>query len=354
MKYQSVLWYTHNPLLIKYQESYFQKLLWVFSSHYAESTILDKNRELQKRFLLHPDISSLIQEISLWESKQLLEREVEHLCGGKQEALTMNQWQTIPGTNIKLTLHDNNPQNMQVWHPDHDQEGMLWWWEKTEQEWLKVFWKAFILLKNIDQNFFDELNQIIKKIIPMKTSVDVHNSCSYKECIGTLYLGYTINSQQPELNILEALIHESSHNKLNLIMQSEKLHVNDYNLQYYSPYRPDARHIQGVLLGVHAIVPTVYIVLQAIAKWYITSNSWHEKILLYHIKNKLWYRVLSRNAKFTAIWRQIFNDMWGVIKMSDTLIKEITEMQQLDLSEIQQRAKKHFLQVKTNYPHVQY
>ena len=60
---------------------------------------------------------------------------------------------------------------------------MFTWGEKSQQEWLGVFAKAFSLLKSIDEKFFDELNTIIKKIVPMNTSLDVHNSCSYKECI---------------------------------------------------------------------------------------------------------------------------------------------------------------------------
>jgi HEXXH motif-containing protein len=59
--------------------------------------------------------------------------------------------------------------------------------------------------------------------------------------------------QHPELALLEAILHEYNHNKLNLIMQTERLVLNDLTEAYYSPYRPDARHILGIYLGIHAI-----------------------------------------------------------------------------------------------------
>jgi len=52
----------------------------------------------------------------------------------------------------------------------------------------------------------------------------------------------------PEVFNIEAIIHESSHNKLNLISHFDKIVLNDYNTEYYSPYRPDPRHIWGIFL----------------------------------------------------------------------------------------------------------
>lgn len=123
-----------------------------------------------------------------------------------------------------------------------------WLGEKPKEEWMEVYAKSLDMLKNVNRDFYDELNSIIQKIIPYSTSREAHNSCSYKESIGVLYLGYALGIQHPEISILEALIHESSHNKLNLIMQSDPLTLNEKVERFYSPYRPDARHIYGVYL----------------------------------------------------------------------------------------------------------
>ncbi len=358
MSYFWVLGYSENPLIYEYQERYFQKL-----THIAKD-ILEKDHaffqmdvDIQKTLLLHPDISSLLMNISQKNSKSSLEtfeREISHFCSWNLELMVVNSWQKIGDTEIRLTLDDNNPENGVVGHPDHDTDGMLGWGEKSPVEWSQVFTKALALLQNVNIDFYNELNHIIKKIVPMKTSIDVHNSCSYKECVGTLYLWYTLNAEFPELWILEALIHESSHNKLNLIMQSEKLTLNDYELKYYSPYRPDARHIHGVYLWVHAIVPTVYVLLQAIEAGYIQDIWWKEKVILYHIKNKLWYRVLQKYAKTTSIGRKILDDISSVMLLSDDIIKNSHILSSIDKHFVSLRAKEHFIEVQINYPYLQY
>jgi HEXXH motif-containing protein len=108
-------------------------------------------------------------------------------------------------------------------------------------DWMQVYTKTFKLLKKIDSGIYDELNSIIEQIIPFGTARNVHNSASYKECIGQIYLGYTLCDSQPEVHILEALIHESSHNKLNLLLHFDPLLKNPYEEKYYSAIRPDAR-----------------------------------------------------------------------------------------------------------------
>jgi HEXXH motif-containing protein len=47
----------------------------------------------------------------------------------------------------------------------------------------------------------------------------------------------------PEIYNLEAIIHESSHNKINLIKQFDPIMLNDIEEKYYSAIRPDARPI---------------------------------------------------------------------------------------------------------------
>jgi len=362
--YYSVLWYKNNPLITEYMEKYFLKLKDIFNNlPLLSETIKNRFQSLsqseQEDFLLHPDISSLLQETIVTNhvpSEEKFINELTVFLDGKQSTLTMNQGKCIPGTEIKLTLDDNNPNSNISAHPGHidDGTGIMWWGEKTQEEWLEVFWKSFEVLKVANEEFFDELNSIIKKIVPMRTSIDVHHSCSFKECIGTLYLGFTTNSPQPDINILEALVHESSHNKLNLIMQEQKLFTNDLTLKYYSPYRPDARHIHGVYLWVHAIVPTVHVMLEAIEKWCVSDIGFKEKVVLYHIKNKLWYRVLQKYTHFTEMGKKIFDDMWQVISICDQKIKLNPWLQSLDFKRIQIIAKEHFLEVQKDYPHVQY
>lgn len=360
--YYSVLWYSQNLLLEQYFERFLKKLSGIFSDIVFKNNDLKDDfytldMELQKNFLTHPDISSLLLAIHNKKSQDAflkLWSELEFFVWGEKERCTMFSWKKIKGTDIYLSLDDNNPDNWHSGHPDHAKDSLLWWWEKTPEEWNNLFEKTFSLLKDINEEFYNELNVVIKKIVPMKTSKDVHNSCSYKDCVGTLYLWYTTNIDFPEIALLEAIIHESSHNKLNLIMQSESLTKNDFELKYYSPYRPDARHIYWVYLWVHAIVPTIFILLHAIESWYIDDEWWQKKIILYHIKNKLWYNVIKKYADLTPIGKQILDEIYSVMELSDSIIKKSIPLSRIDKTEISYRAKNHFIEVRNNYPYLQY
>ncbi len=361
MTQESVLWYENNTMVVQYKEKFYHKLSSLFShinvEEWLRARFWDLESSKQRDFLLQSDVSSLILRLTdenTVSQLNLLNQELKYFLDWNFKSLCHNQWEYIKWTKIRLTLHDNNPDNNVINHPDHTWEGMLWWGEKTPEEWNAVFSKAFEMLKEINYSFFMELQWMIQKIIPMNTSHGVHNSCTYRQCIGTLYLWYTIDTDFPELNIIEALIHESSHNKFNLIAQSETLYNNNSDQNYYSPYRPDARPLHGVLIWVHALVPAVFVLLQWIKKWMISDYRWKQKVVLYHIKNKLWYNVIKKFLLPTETWNLILNDMLEVMKQCDSIIQKYKLLQELDVSEIQGRAKKHFLEVKHNYPTVQY
>lgn len=357
-----VLWIKNSPLLKGYKEKFYQKLL-IDLQKIADSGILKweigkllwmENRE----FILNPDVYSLINGLSIeWLQKyeEKLKREIQFFLSWEQEKLTMNKGQKIAGTDIRLTVEDNNPYNQNEAHPEHRLTwGVLWWGKKSEEEWLQVYTKTFELLKNLDEGIYDELNQIIKKIIPLWTAQSLHNSASYKECIGHLYMWYTINSDKPEINNLEGIIHESSHNKLNLLMQFDPIVLNDKSEKYYSAIRPDARHIHGIFLWIHAFVPTIYMLMKAYKSGVLGDDQhWLDKIVLYYIKNKFMYKVLMKYAKFTQLWQEVFDEAVYVMWLSDQLFKELRPSKE-SITRAKQRQTEHFMEVNKHYPHLEY
>jgi len=361
MSYYYVLGHSNNPIVKEYYEKYFQKLREMFRnldfSWDIKRDFFKLTEERQKHFLSKADILTLIHYIGeFWriELTTQLEKEFQYFLDGQEDKCTYSLGNTIPWTNIKLTIFDNNPQNDKSNHPNHKAWTMITWWERSEEEWLWVYKKSLTLLKDVNPEFYNELNFIIQKIVPFGTSKRVHNSCSLRESIGVLYLWYTIDQDQPELNILEAIIHESSHNKLNLIMQSQKLILNDKTLKYYSPYRPDARHIYGVYLWVHAIVPTIHTMIQAVEKWYVTETWWLEKILLYHLKNKIGMKVLRKYAKCSELWYTIMDELDEVMKLCDSMVAKSVKFKGVNIQNVQIQAKNHFLEVQKNYRHLEY
>jgi HEXXH motif-containing protein len=314
-----------------------------------------------RELILSGDISSLIYHIayhgvqntgnairSLW-------LQLEHFVEHKTMKVIQDQWIEIMGTSIKLTLADLNPYSWFESHPDHEKTGgILGWWEKNQTQWWEVYSRTFELLKTIDRGIYDELNTMIDKIIPLGTSVNIHNSASYKECIGHLYMGYTLESDFPEINILEALIHESSHNKINLLMHFDPLILNDFSEKYYSPYRPDARHIHGCFLGLHAFVPTMYVCLKAYKNGLLWKNNhWLQKFVLYTLKNKICLRVIQKHAKLTHMWQEVVDEIQQVMEMTQLLMKQIWVSKQL-LLQVNAQVKEHFYQVNQKYRELEY
>ena len=164
---------------------------------------------------------------------------------------------------------------------------------------------------------------------------------------------YTLWIDQPELSNLEAIIHESSHNKLHLLFQFDKIILNSMEENYYSPFRPDARHVKGVFLAIHAFVPTIYILMKAYKNWSIRSEHWLEKIVLYYIKNKITYKVLKKYADFTELGENIMTEIYYVMRLTDSVFQSLN----IDKSIIHNaiyREKEHFEEVNKNYPNFKY
>jgi len=360
-----VLWTKNSPLLKEYFDKYYNKLIKDLENIQKEYSFIKLNELLkqkdQKKFILDADISSLIQSITIEDDKNSLNNlkdEIDIFLNEwiNSSHLTMNKWKKIAWTNIKLTDTDNNPYSNLEAHPHHKQSwAVSWnWGEKKEQEWLDSYEKTFHLLKQLDEWIYEELNQIITKIIPLGTAKWMHNSASYKECIGHLYMWYTIDSSTPEINNLEAIIHESSHNKLNLIKQFDPLLENDYTEKYYSAIRPDARHIHWVFLWYHAFAPTMYIIMKSYKKWYLWNWwMWLDKIVLYYIKTKFLQKIVKKYWRLTKIWKDISSEIDYVISLMDKLFKEINPSKEVILKAKEQQ-KIHFNEVNKNYPHLEY
>lgn len=159
----------------------------------------------------------------------------------------------------------------------------------------------------------------------MGVSVKKHNSASYSSCIGHLYMSYPIEMEHPELALVEAIIHESNHNKLNLIMKDNPLILNTREEVYYSPYRPDARHIHGIYLGLHAMVAVFYTFFSAYKNGtLLLEPEWIEKSLAYVIKNGISIRVLSKYGIFTELGKTILDEMISLQKETVSIIRDMT------------------------------
>lgn len=116
--------------------------------------------------------------------------------------------------------------------------------------WLASLEAALSIVREHLPELAGELALASTQVIPVGFFRERHESASYAEAVGNLYL-----SLHPDpLTMAEALIHEHSHGKLNALSALGPL-LESTGETFTSPVRPDPRPLHGVLLAVHAFVP---------------------------------------------------------------------------------------------------
>jgi len=316
------LGYNPNPILEKFKQAFLLKLqaLWKVQ---METSIFPS-----EEFLLYPDIHILLLKIVKCQNQEEKTTFI-WILKEKYESYSNiwlwffeNQEENILGTNIRLTLDFINPDVSHLSHPDHKWI-VVWYWEKSPDEWRKLYGQAFSILSRLSPWFMSEVNMLLRKIIPYWVSNRVHNSWSYTDAIGHILMSYPTGMDHPEIALLEAILHEYNHNKINLIMQTEELVLNDRREQYYSPYRPDPRHIHGIYLGIHALAWAYWVILNAHNQWIIElPTMWLEKAMLYIFKNGLSLQILDKYAILSPLGKEVLEEMREVHNECLAFIKE--------------------------------
>lgn len=97
-----------------------------------------------------------------------------------------------------------------------------------------------------------EMTDLVRVLVPLENPMNYGSvSSSYVNARGMICLSH---SEDPLLQA-ETLIHEFSHQKLNQLMIVEPILAGGQSGQvFYSPWRPDARRLRGLLLGAHAFL----------------------------------------------------------------------------------------------------
>ncbi|MCB9754687.1 MAG: hypothetical protein H6713_32525 [Myxococcales bacterium] len=149
-----------------------------------------------------------------------------------------------------LALVDNNPISDFEAHPDK-QGNALDLGGRSRDEWRASLEAALAHIGRFMPALRGEIELIVHQIIPVGYDAHAHLSASYQEDIGTLYM-----TLHPRLmTMVEAVIHEFSHNKINALFELDAVLHNAFHPLYKSPVRPDPRPLHGVLLAVHAFQP---------------------------------------------------------------------------------------------------
>ncbi|MCO4769233.1 MAG: hypothetical protein KDA24_04330 [Deltaproteobacteria bacterium] len=156
----------------------------------------------------------------------------------------------LPGTGVALCLDDTNPLSHLEDHPDKAGNAVDLGGHSLD-EWTRELGKAFDVIKSGLPHWFDELPQSLCRLLPVGYEPERHLSASYGDAPGIAYL--TLHPSG--LTLAEAVVHETQHGKLNLLLWLDEVLENGRTDWATSPVRPDLRPLMGVLLAVHAFIP---------------------------------------------------------------------------------------------------
>ena len=156
----------------------------------------------------------------------------------------------IPQTSVHLCVDDTNPLSHLEDHPEKagnavDLAG------RPVTTWLTALGEAFELIRVGLPSWFAELPTSLERLLPVGFEPERHLSASYGDAPGIAYL--TLHPDP--LTLAEAIVHETQHGKLNLLLWLDKVLENGRTDWATSPVRPDLRPLMGVLLAVHAFAP---------------------------------------------------------------------------------------------------
>ena len=115
-----------------------------------------------------------------------------------------------------------------------------------------VLRQAFGDLSERDPGLHAEMKDLLFCLVPLKNPVDHGSvSSSYVNLRGLIALSHSDDAVLQA----ETLIHEFCHQKMNQMLVVDEILLPGQGGQvFYSPWRPDARRLRGLLLGAHAFL----------------------------------------------------------------------------------------------------
>ncbi len=153
------------------------------------------------------------------------------------------------GAGVVLCRADDSPLAMHEAHPDKDGNRTSLGGQ-PQFVWVESLQGALELIGVGLPALHAEIELALHQIVPVGYDDSRHLSASFQENLGTAYM--TLHPQP--MTMLEAIVHEFSHNKLNALLEIDPVLHNAFDPLFSSPVRPDPRPLHGVLLAVHAFM----------------------------------------------------------------------------------------------------
>jgi len=202
-------------------------------------------------------------------------------------------------------------------------------------KWLSSLEEAWFWINSCSTLLASEILMGVQSLVPVYShAIDVHRSQTFREIPGLLILSWMSDTSV----IVEALVHEYHHHKLNALLNLDPIIVEGSPEEiYYSPWRDDPRPLSGILQGIY--------VFQAVLEFWhkiLTTDIpvLQEKRLqqrVYTAKQQLQtaLQVLKTNAEFSLVGQ-------GLIEAIEENIDRVEpEVSQTEKQLIDVRLKEH-------------
>lgn len=182
---------------------------------------------------------------------------------------------------------------------------------KAQARFVAVLQRAMARMGAVDPGLSAEMRDFLRLIVPLDNPKDYGSvSSSYKNLRGALCLSHSDDALLQE----ETLIHEFCHQKANLLTAADPLLKPGQGGQVvYSPLRPDARRLWGLLLGAHAFINVNRYLLKVLRREAFPKRD--RLSIQGNIARRLWHvddmlRTVSLYADLTPTGERFQSRMW--------------------------------------------
>lgn len=188
--------------------------------------------------------------------------------------------------------------------------------DKERARFAAVLRRAFQDLSERDPGLHAEMRDMLFSLVPLKNPVEHGSvSSSYVNLRGAIALSH---AEDPILQA-ETLIHEFCHQKMNQLLVVDTILLPGQNGQvFYSPWRPDARRLRGLMLGAHAFLNVARYVATSLSREDFPSEQKIELMVnvalrLNQVEAAL--KALTGYGSFTEFGRRFVMGMWTELEI---------------------------------------
>ncbi len=187
---------------------------------------------------------------------------------------------------------------------------------KERARFAAVLGEAFCDLAGRDHGLYSEMRDLLFCLVPLKNPVEHGSvSSSYVNLRGLIALSHA----EDRILQAETLIHEFCHQKMNQLLVVDAILLPGQNGQvFYSPWRPDARRLRGLLLGAHAFLNVARYVATSLSREEFPAEQKIELMVnvalrLNQVEAAL--KGLTGYGSFTEFGRRFVLGMWAELEV---------------------------------------